>query len=386
MNQTVNPLYAIEITSSACSSGLFEAVNYTFKDAKNSTNLNEDIKYNFQYGTGNFSSNLIYGEFSNISSFRVCINSSIDNYKLGYGEIQYETDGYSSRRFYMYENKILSNTTTKGYILLSLPLIDSTSFIFEVKNTFLNVYNDKLISLLRWYPEYDEYRVAEMAITDSDGLTVMKVETEDVDYRIGVYEKNGTLIKLADSVRMACLQNPCTYTMKVLKYDTDYFSSYDVESSLTYDEDNSRFLFIWNDPEQITSSMRLEGYKVAGNQDILICNSSSEGYTGVLSCSTGNYTGTFYAKAFRSASPEKLFKTLFYSLTDGIESSFGLFLSAIMVLAVGLIGIFSPVGSIILLIVGLVPSLALGAINMAIFMGIAALGGIVIHFVKKASS
>jgi len=384
ITQTVNPLWAINITDLACQAGYFEAVNYTFKNANNFSSLSGDVDYNFQYGTGNFSSNMIYGEFNSISDFRICINATIEDYKFGYGEVQYSTTGYSDRRFYMYENQTLSNSTTREYDLLSLPSADSTSFIFEVKNTFLNPYADKLIGLLRWYPDTNEYKVAEMAKTDTDGRTVMKTKTEDVDYRIGVYEKNGTLIKLADSVRMACLVDPCTYTLKIIHDPQDYYSLYDVESSLTYDDANSRFVYIWNDPEQVTSAMNLEVYKMAGNQDILICNETTSSYTGVMVCSTGNYTGDFYAKVYRSASPFKLLATMYKTLREGVESSFGLFLSALLALATGLIGVFSPVVAVIMLVVGLIPALMFGSINMLIFSAIAAIGGIVIHYIKKS--
>jgi len=89
----------------------------------------------------------------------------------------------------------------------------------------------------------------------------MKVKVEDVDYRVGVYERDGTLIQLAAAVRMACLVNPCTYTLQVDSAETDFFSVYDVESTLVYDSDNSRFVFTWNDASQATDSMRLDVYK-----------------------------------------------------------------------------------------------------------------------------
>lgn len=374
----------IQLTSGACDAGLFEAANFTFKDEGNDSLLNLNMQYNFKYGIDNYSSKMLYGEFSGVSEFRICVNESLGDYKVGYGEIAYEASNHVNRRFYLYQGQILNNETTKVYNLYDLLNSDAVSFIFEVKNTFLNVFSEKYLGLLRWYPEYNEYKVVEMAETDSDGRTVMKVETEDVDYRIGLYEKNGSLIKLADSVRMACLSSPCTYSMKVIKYDTDYFSSYDVDHSLTFDKTNNRFLFVWNDEEQKTNRMRLEVYKVAGNQDILICNSTSDSFTGVLSCNIGDYTGLFSAKAYRKTVPETLFDSLRYTTRQGVESSFGLFLSALMTLACGLVGLYNPIAAIVLLIVALVPSLALGAINLSIFMGVVTLGGIIIHFIKKS--
>jgi hypothetical protein len=52
-------------------------------------------------------------------------------------------------------------------------------------------------------------------------------------------------------------------------------------------------------------------------------------------------------------------------------------------LTVGLIGVFSPIGAVVLLVIGLIPLVTLGAITWAIFFTIAAMGGIVIHYIKK---
>jgi len=382
-NQTVIDTPDLVVTSSSCSAGYFEAINYTFENEVNFTSLSPEISYNFKYGVGNLTAKEIYGAIASSNVLRVCVNSSIDNYKLGYGEIDYTPTGYTERRYYMFEGHALSNATTESYTLYSLENADSTSFIFEAKDPTLNPYTDNYFSLLRWYPSLNEYKIVEMASTDENGQSVMKVKTEDVDYRVGLYDKDGTLVKLAEAVRMACLVDPCTYTITVVATDSDYFEVFDVENSLTFDSTNNRFVFTWNDPGQNTDAMRLQVYKDAGYQQILICNSTGTGYTGVLTCSIGNYTGTFYAKVFRTASPEKLISTLYYTVRTGIESTFGLFLSMIIALATGLIGIFSPIGAIALLIVGLVVPLVFGVIDYAIFMAIVALGGIVIHFLRK---
>jgi len=385
-SHSVTALQLINITNTACPAGYFETANYTFKDANNLTDQNMSIDYNFEYGTGDSSSKELYGNFVDTDIFRICINETQGDYKLGYGEINYDSTGYVERRFYMFEEFPLSNETGNAYTLYNLPTASATSFIFEVKDAQLTPYNNKYLNLLRWYPELDEYKIVEAAYTDGDGKTVMKVKVEDVDYRVGVYERDGTLIQLAAAVRMACLVNPCTYTLQVDSAETDFFSVYDVESTLVYDSDNSRFVFTWNDASQATDSMRLDVYKETGLQSILICNSSATGYTGVMTCGTGTYSGNFYAVGYRTASPEKILITLWHSLSDAVDGDFGLFIGFILAMVVGLIGIFSPVASITLLIIGLIPVVIFGAINIAIFMGIVTLAGIIIHYLGKAKS
>ena len=384
-NQIILNIPTIIITDGACGAGFFSSVFYNFLNSENLTTLNSDIAYNFKFGIGSLNDYVVNGELTNKTSFRICINESIDIYKLGYGEIEYGATDYIDRRYYMYEGQSLSNETQANHTLYLLPTTSSTSFIFEFKNTFLNPYTDKLVTLLRWYPEQDEYKVVEMAKTDDAGKTVMKVHTEDVDYRVGLYYLNGSLIKLADPVRMACLVDPCTYTLKVIHDPVDFDLIYNIESSLTWDEDNNRFVYVFNDPSQLTSQMRLHVYKDAGFQEILICNDTATGYTGVLTCNIGNYTGTIIAKVYRSASPEWPIASLYHSIRTGIESSFGLFASFLIVLTSALVGVFSPIGSIVLLLLGLIPAVFFGSITFAVFMGIGVLGGIIINVIKNYS-
>ena len=285
----------------------------------------------------------------------------------------------------MFEDHKLSNSTTEEYELYDLISSDSTSFIFEIKNTFLNPYTDKYISLLRWYPQEDEYRTTEMALTDEVGKTVMKVHTEDIDYRLGVYEKDGSLIKLADPVRMACLINPCTYTLRITSDDRAYFEVNDIESSLEYDSTNQRFVYIWNDPSQNTESMRLLVKKDLGFQDTIICNETGVGYTGVLTCDVTNYTGLLSGIAYRTAStPTPENAITIEKGRDALNNTLGLFISFILALLMALIGIFSPIGAIVMMLVALLPAVILGSITYSIMLAIGCLGGIIVHFIKKA--
>jgi len=383
-NQTVSTISVINITTGVCSAGWFESANYTFKDSENLTTLtNITVKYNFKYGVGGVDSEELYGEFNHTNVVRICINNTVNTYSIGYGELDYQQSGYVERRYYMFDGHSLSNSTGESFVLYDLPTADSTSFIFEIKNTFLNPYTDKYIGLLRWYPALNEYKTVEMALTDNEGKTVIKTHTEDVDYRVGVYEKDGTLIKLADPVRMACLVNPCTYTLRIISDEEDYTEIYNIETNLIFDNSLNRFVFTWNDPSQNTITMRLLVTKDLGFQETVFCNVTGSGNTGVLICDIGNNTGTFKAIAYRSASPELALISILKEIRSRLNNSLGLFISFVVMLVVGLIGIFSPTGAIIMFVIGAIPAYLFGSINLVILGAIAVLGGLIIHIIKR---
>ena len=223
-----------------------------------------------------------------------------------------------------------------------------------------------------------------MAKTDDKGETIMRVEVEDVDYRVGLYHQDGTLIKLLNPVRFACLSSPCSYAVYIEDTETDYTSFFDVEGSIEYNTTSKIVTFIWNDPTQNTDSMRLTVERDRGDSAYTICDTSASGFTGVLTCDTTGFTGTLVAKAYRTASPEiPIFNKIINTESTPFRGAVGLLISMILFIILVLIGSYSPIVSIILGVVALLPAYVLGSINFAVLVGIAVLGGIVIHFAKR---
>jgi len=358
---------------------------WDFKDAKNRSVVeNATIDYNFRYGIDNNTASLISGTLTGINNFSLCINSTLyNNYNIGYGEIQYEKAGYSDRRWYVFENTRATNTTVNNSLYL-LPTGSSTSFLIEVRDNALTPYSDKYISLLRWYPEIDEYKIVEMGSTDDKGQTVTKVEIEDVDYRIGLYNKDGTLVYLAEPIRMICLASPCTYILTVKDTSSELFINLlGVDHSLIFKD--GAFKFTYNDPSQTTSLMQLNVYKMFGVEDTLICATNSTAYTGVLTCNVSTYTGQLKATAFRSASPSQIIAIAWHDMTSTpFKSGLGLFLTFLIALTLFLMGMAMPVASIILGILALIMGIIIGSITLSIVIALSVIAGIVIHFMRKS--
>lgn len=386
-NQTVSPLENI-IVSTSCND---KAIRFNLLDEQNYTNLNGSIKYNIFFGSlNNNTLQQIYGTISNTNVFYLCVNATASNfYNIGYGEFQYSVNGYSDRRYYLFSGIRVSNSTYYNISLYSLVNADSTSFLLTTKDTSLTPYVNHYITVLRWYPDLNTYNIVEMGKTDDKGRTVFKVQTEDVDYRIGIYTSTGTLIKLINPVRMVCLAQPCSYDIAVAPTIVAYSAFANIQSNLSYNNNTKTFTYIYSDPSQATTLMNLTVYKISGTYTTPICSSSSTSFSNVLTCDVSAYSGDFKAEVYRSASPAQLIAQLFSSVKTTILDVAGgdtiiLLLSLILLIFLVLIGAYaSPVLAIVLAIVALIPSFMLGSIPLALITAIGALGGIVIHFLKK---
>jgi hypothetical protein len=227
-----------------------------------------------------------------------------------------------------------------------------------------------------------------MVKTDDKGQTVKKVKIEDVDYRLGVYHLNGSLIYLANPIRMVCLVSPCSYTLTVKESETiQSEESYGVETDLTFGGDT--FTLVYNDPSQNTERMELRVYQIGSTSgDTLICNSSGTSFTGILNCNVSAYSGLLKAGAFRTASPERSIAMLIVdTATTLFQGKFGLFIQFMITLTLIFLGIISPITSIILGILSLVfGAFLFKTITYPILIGIAILGGIVIHLMRRSST
>lgn len=373
----------ITISSTLCNDAV---LHFSFKDEKNLSTISADIEYNFQYGLSNDTLRYIYGSLTGQDDFYVCVNGTEStNWLFKSGEIHYRSDNYEDRVFYLYDDTILTNGTLIEYDLYDLLTTSQTSFKIEVEDTSLNPYIDKFVSLLRWYPQLNEYKVVGMGKTDEKGEIVAHVEAEDVDYRIGVYERNGSLIKLEDPTRFVCLVNPCTYTLKISPTDTDFTSFFDVDYTFTYNTTTSIWSFVYSDSSQRTDTMNLTIYKVTGTSVYPICSDAATGYSGALSCNTSAYSGTFRGVVYRSASPDvPLAQKIVTTTATAFSSTFGLWLSLLIGIPIAfLFALMSPIAAVVGGVIMLLPALYFGAVNWAIVGGIAVLGGIVMHFLKR---
>lgn len=388
-NQTIYNLTGIEVsTTGSCSAGLTEVVRLDFKSENNKTAINTTGAYVFRYGLSeNSSARITSNNFTNINLLSLCVNTTIsDTFYMGYGEVQYQevNESYTERRYYIFEGTRLTNETIND-TAFSLNNGDSTSFLFTAQTTDLEPYVGYYLGLNRWYPELNSYDVVELAKTDEKGQSVLKVETEDVDYRIGIYYPNGTLVYLTDPFRVVCLASPCAYTISVPTESSRTLTTWNnLQTSLEHNESTGIITFTYNDPTQVTDNFTLKVYQVTGTNDVEICSDTTSGYTGVISCNITGYSGTIRATGSRTASPETaIISKLFTFFSETLNNDMGLFITLIIAVLLSLIGVFvSPVLAVVLAVVGFIPAIFFGILPLSALLALIVLGFMVIHFMR----
>lgn len=385
--QIVSALTGLVVSNNSCAEGFNTSYIFTFADEDTRNSIKANVSYNIDYGVDT-SGNFIYGNFSNIERLYICINSESPQYRIEAGEIDYSTSGYGENKYYLFRGTRFNYVPT-NVTLYQLPTAVATAFEYTITDNNYNPQINVFLGLLRWYPELNSYIVTSMGKTDDYGKTISKIKVEDIDYRVGVYSLNGTLIKLNNPVRFICSSTPCTYSIFLLNPVSSYTDLSRLQSSLTFNKTSKNFIYIWNDPTQQTQYMNLTVFKDSYNMTQVLCSVQGVGFTGLLTCDVSAYTGSVRAVVIRSASPLLEIANLYVNLaTTFIEINGGKVIGLIMtlvlfVLAV-LIGLYSPIAAIILGIAALLPSMYVGIINPAVFVGIVLIGGVIIHFMRRA--
>jgi hypothetical protein len=391
-NQTINQLNGLSFNST-CPSGQNTSYCFNFADEINMSVINNmDVFYNFQISLG-AGTKIFNGSTIGVNSSCLCINSSLSpTYQIQYGEVQYSNTAltYNTRRFYLYNGTVLSSTLQNN-TLYGLLAAYATPFQFTVTDNNLVPYNGYYLSQLRWHPEINSYIPVEMSYLDNKGQGILQLQQLTPSYRYSINYPNGSLLELFTARQMICTTAPCTYGLFVSVGATEYDSWYGIQSSLTYNNNTDIITYTWNDPSMLTKSMNLTVTKEGGAVSYNICSVSGAGYIGALTCNVSGYTGQIFAKAYRTASPQKTVTSDSWTLgvntfmaTDN-GKTVSLFFGFILVGLIGLIGVFAPVLALILAVVAMIPLIFLGGINYIIFIGFGILAFIVYHAVKRSS-
>ena len=276
-------------------------------------------------------------------------------------------------------NLYLLNTT--GTTILVAKIIDSN--LIAQKNVD--------VKMLRYYSLTDSWSIVEQDISDELGQTIFHVIQNTVNYKFILSNSTGSILYTTDTVKVVCYATPCQIELTIpstsespAKYYTDASG---VSYSLSYNNNTQIVSMLFNSLDGTSKTIQLLANQINISNDLIVCNNVTTGIAGLLTCNLTAYTGNFLAQAYINTThgmnilDQISVSTANFFRTTGTE---GILYGMLFIIALVMVGIWNPVASIVLAMIGFILMGVIGfiAIGWAILISIIILGVIVVVQLK----
>ena len=203
--------------------------------------------------------------------------------------------------------------------------------------------------------------------------------------------KNGTILYESEPQKVFCAETPCKLTYQIEPSApttwTDIGDLPNLIWSLTYNETTNIWKYTYVDTSGTTEYGRLLVYTEDGKTKTIICNITDSSSAATLTCNVTDYDGTTFAEAYISRSPEILvwMESVIKKAVKAIFGLEGLFWATIILLLIGLVGVWHPAIGIVMMGAGVViiNYLQLASFGLTTIMGISIIGIILLWQMKR---
>jgi hypothetical protein len=293
----------------------------------------------------------------------------------------YNAMGYSTRQYYL-DNSVLTATTSNLSLYLQTAEQTANITVRVIEN---GLDRPALVQFQRYYVALDAFRVVSMVKTSTDSSgSVAKLRPFDVDYLVVV---------LVDGIARASFY-PVRITSDAMIFDITsgqigkFWTTYgDISGSCAFTNSTGTISCTVTDGSGLATSSSLIVKKSLPLSESVVCSvtSSTAGATHI--CNLGNSTDSSYSYLLTALVGGETI-TLASGTLQGIKSNVfgtvGLFLAALIILAVAMSGAINPASMILMAFLGvLLASFAgLAIITTSAIIGLGIVGGLLIYRVR----
>lgn len=292
---------------------------------------------------------------SSANELDLCIVPTGTNLKVS-GTIDYNSADNSTQyntRTYTFDEDVI-NDTRQDITLFLLASDESTSFIQHVIDGANNVVG-AVIKTYRFFPGLNEWKIAQITTTDSDGKTIGFYKTETVDYRHEIYQGTELLLNETAGRKIFGETTPFTLTFQVGTTIVPPTLPVVVEDgqtvSLTFNNNTQVVSYSFVDLnttfDQGELTVLQEKYNIG---DITICAENSTLTSAIITCNLSGLSGEFVATGFitRDAVKEVKVRDRF-SISDAINNLgvFGMLGGIFIIITAGLMFLANEIAGVL---------------------------------------
>ena len=380
-NETIT-VYKAQITD--CSIGT-NAITYT---GYNETDVNTKLNYSLDSSIWVYANQSLNGYYTVFSSnntgtdhYTFCIYPAWATVYVNSWQEYGNTD--TNRRAYFLDNATVSNSTSAvGLYMLSTA--DDQLIQVTLKDEYASPYADAYLYFNRYYVAENTYRTVAMCKTDENGQCNTYLAPNDVWYRIQVIKDHDVKYTFSPQT-VSCDTTAATCTLSLSTTSTgSYGEWFDYNDQVAYSCN-------WNNATNVTSCTVTDTSGLMKYARLIVkkeglftptteCDTTASGASVTLICPLTNPNGNYaYTLVAHFYDEQVLTDGAFTAGSPDEYGNAGLFASAIMVIAMGLIGAWSAPVAVILSIAALVLSAAMHLvyIQYAALVAIAVVGGLI---------
>lgn len=326
-------------------------LNFTMKDEKNVNSLvrgNMQIAFDIRFGSLGLKQ---FGfNSTNLTSHVFCL-SPVNATFTADVVAQYEAPGYSFRNYYIVNGALSNATQNIDLFLLNSSL--STLVTMIVKEPSGISVSDALVKMQKFYPDENLFRLIAMGKTNQEGKSFINLEVPNPSYKILV-EQNGVLVETTQSQQIDA--NGLVIT---LTDDPDQlFSILGRVSGSCFANATSRIVSCtYSDATGLSGTFNLTVQRQGATMFTGVCSEALTSTSGTLICDLSSQTNGTYFYDFNAIYSQTVIPLDAGSLRIGFTQRFGdsgYFLAFMLFLVLFFIGIFSPSGSMVFGVIGLV--------------------------------
>ena len=310
-------------------------------------------------------------------------NISLDMY------IQYTTSDGFTHRYYLVNNTM--NNITQQFSLYNFNYTTGISDLIltaRERSTY-NYFGNVIGKLQRRYVGESVWRTVQMDQSGDYGQLFYNILEETTDYRIIFMDLNNNVLQTTDTMKFICTDSKCEITYLLTPYSAGVAE--DVNGYVVYDNDTSIITAFWTDVSGDTVDFRSVVLKDTASGTLTICDQTSTGSSGNQTCDITGHIGNIMVRtssvtngvtSYEGTKVIEVRPSALYTVMGNVEGAFWTFA---IVLTIVMFGLFSPAGSVIALVFGLIAAYALGLTNIIsyVFLIIACILGVVIGIKVK---
>lgn len=380
-----------ELAIDDCSSYGDMILNFSLKNEETATIVNGSLGANVEIDLKLTSkdNSSVYLEYHNTwvndSNPQICIPASVLNnsqywmdFTVGFDstdcvwEFFYMDDGtLNSTKVY----ETFNGQTEVNIDLMDLLTADSTSFLFNYFDEDGLAVDGSIVHVMRKYIGDGTFEEIERAKADQNGDTTVHLVEEDVIYYF-IITNNGVLLYTSSTYTALCQATPCTIQIEASGESAEFVTDWDLVDGGSYIITSSASTRIVNltYENDISTTYNLTVYKYNSDGTYSQLNSSTNiGTTGSISIHVPQSAGnvSFFATVHQD---DNYINSEWIDFEGKAQDRFGitlaLFLSALIILSLGLMAVSEGAGTLFFVILGVAISGFLGLMTTALSTGI----------------